>query len=74
MRLPTRTPRQAQYEDARQFHERLWEAHQAGRPITMFTSARLLSWSVSDFWRRRGFRLRCATLPSGVVRVSLESR
>ena len=68
MRLPTFTARQAQYEDARAFHEAVWRASLAGArysvPIATEALTTREAWRqqgvAHKFWNRRGYTLRTA--------------
>lgn len=84
MRLPAISVRQQQAEDARCFHETLWKAHQKEKPLIVPHDGepggasrviKKLSWGLGDFWKRRGFWMRCQqTEDKAAVRVWLQPR
>ena len=65
MRLPAVTQKQWYMEDARELHETIWAAYQAGQPHLVpgepepFKSrkAASLQGNLHGFWRARGFKL-----------------
>lgn len=76
MRLPASSPQHARQEDARELHERLWDAYQAegagtcnGRvfiPSLPGQSGKDLirvTNNLHRFWQARGFRLHARQLP-----------
>jgi hypothetical protein len=84
MRLPSKTKGQQQREDARQFHEQLWAAHERHEAVIVPVSDRLdcvheatrFSLWARQFWHERGFQLRIKSLPdrSGfAVRLELKA-
>ena len=66
MRLPTANVKQAQLEDSRQFHERLYAAFTDPSSERIYLASEdaggdliRLSGSLHRFWLARGFKLRC---------------
>ena len=72
MRLPTATDRQAQQEDAREMHERIWKAytHSVGAVFVESLSDSIakdafqMHSNLHRFWAIRGYKLRTKSLPN----------
>lgn len=68
MRLPAVTKEHQQNEDSRQWHERLWAAHEANQmvyvsvtPETVQREQLRISSNTRTFWSARGYRIRTRT-------------
>ena len=69
MRLPARTKQQLRQEDARMFHERLWDSHLEQKRVflaaipdeTPKQQQARLSGNLRRFWNERGYLFKTAT-------------
>lgn len=77
MRLPAFTAKQQQQEDARAFHERLWDCYLSGQEVILTaplgsTAKRLqlkTSHNLRDFWGSRGYALKTKQIGSDRLQV-----